>query len=110
MNILRQKLDILLRGARQGHIFTILTHARLHKDLTHAGLHRLHEHIRFVRLPLIFEMKAINKALACVNKTDSTVLTVTGIDGIPFPVAAESIMFAELERMIAATQTEKYGN
>jgi GT2 family glycosyltransferase len=110
MNILRKKLDILLRGARQGHIFTILTHPRLHKDLTHAGLHRLHEHIRFVRLPLIFEMKAINKALACVNKTDSTVLAVTGIDGIPFPVAAESVMFAELERMIAATQTERYGN
>ena len=110
MNILRQKLDILLRGARQGHIFTILTHPRLHKDLTHAGLHRLHEHIRFVRLPLIFEMKAINKALACVNETDSTVLAVTGIDGIPFPVAAESITFAELERMIAATQAEKYGN
>ena len=38
MNILRQKLDILQLGARQGHTFTILTHPRLHKELTASRL------------------------------------------------------------------------
>lgn len=108
MNILRQKLDIVQQGARQGHIFTVLTHPRLHQELTHAGLHRLHEHIRFVQLPHIFEKQAINKALACGNESGSAVRAVTGIDGITFPVAAESISFAELERMIAATRAGKY--
>lgn len=110
MNILRQRVDILRQGARQGHTFTILTHPRLHQELMSAGFHRLHEHIHFERLPFIFEKRAVSKALACGNENDSTVRAVTGIDGIPFPVAAESITFAELERMIATTQTEKYGN
>jgi GT2 family glycosyltransferase len=110
MNILRQRVDLLLQGARHGHIFTILTHPRLHQDLTHAGFQRLHEHIRFVRLPLIFEKRAISKALAGDNETAFVVRAVTGIDGMPFPVAADSITFAELERMISATQSEKYGN
>lgn len=110
MNILRQRVDILLRGARQGHIFTILTHPQLHKELIHAGFHRLHEHIRFVRLPFFFETKDISKALICGNETASAVRAVTGIDGMPFPVAAETISFAELEQMIAVIQAEKYGN
>jgi hypothetical protein len=108
MNILRQRIDLLLQGARQGHAFTILTHPRLHQELTHAGFHRLHEHIRFVRLPLLFENKAIIKALACGKEIASTVHAVTGIDGMPFPVVANSISFAELQRMIVATQAEKY--
>jgi glycosyltransferase involved in cell wall biosynthesis len=110
INILRQKLDILQLGARQGHTFTILTHPRLHKELSQSGLHRLHEHLFFVRLPLIFEKNAISKALACGNETGSAVRAVTGIDGMPFPVATESITFAELQRMIEATRTEKYAN
>ena len=110
MNILRQKLDILQLGARQGHAFTILTHPRLHKELTQTGLHRLHEHLRFVRLPLIFEKNAISKALAGGNETGSAVRAVTGIDGMPFPVATESITFAELQRVIEATRAEKYAN
>jgi hypothetical protein len=110
MNILRQRIDIIQQGARQGHIFTILTHPRLHQELLHAGFHRLHEHIHFVRLPFIFEKNVISKVLACGNETAPAVQAVTGIDGMPFPGASESITFAELERMIAATQAEKYRN
>jgi glycosyltransferase involved in cell wall biosynthesis len=110
LNLLRQRVDSFLQGARQGHIFTILTHPPLHNELMRAELHRLHEHIRFVRLPLFFEKRAIEKAMACEDETASFVRAVTGIDGMPFPVALESITFAELEQMIAATQAEKYGN
>ena len=107
--ILRQKLEIIRQGARQGDLFTVLTHARLYRKLKRAGFDRLHENIRFVRLPLIFETRAINKTLACMNATMPDARAVTGIDGMPFPAGMESIPFAELERMIATAQTECYG-
>jgi len=104
-----QKLEIIRQGARQGHIFTILTHARLFRELKRAGFDRLHESIRFMQLPLMFETRAISKALASTDAKMPDARAVTGIDGIPFPVARESIPFAELERMIATVQTECYG-
>lgn len=108
LNLLRQRLDSFLRGARQGHKFTILTHPPLYKELIRANFHRLHEHIRFVRLPLFFEKRAIRRALSFGSETDPAVCAVTGIDGMQFPFAQENITSAELEQMIAATQTERY--
>jgi hypothetical protein len=61
-----------------------------------------------VQLPLIFENREISKAMAFGNET-AAVRAVTGIDGMPFPGTSESIAFAELERIIAAIQAEKYG-
>jgi GT2 family glycosyltransferase len=110
LNILWQKLAVLQQGARQGHFFTVLTHGRLHKELMQAGCHNCHEHIRFERLPLMFETGAIRRALAGANDVMPGVRAVTGIDGIPFPNAVEGIPFAELERLVAATRVEKYGN
>lgn len=106
---LRLKLEVIRQGARQGHLFTILTHARLYRELTRTGFDRLHENIRFVRLPLMFETRAISKALANINATMPDARAVTGIDGIPFPAGMESIPFAELERMIVTAQAELYG-
>jgi GT2 family glycosyltransferase len=110
LNILRQKLEVLRQGARQGHFFTVLTHAQLHKELMRAGCHRCHENIRFERLPLLFETGAIRRALAGANEALPGVRAVTAIDGMPFPNALEGIPFAELERLVAATQAEKYCN
>jgi GT2 family glycosyltransferase len=110
LNLLRQKLDTFLRGARQGHNFTILTHPPLYNEIMRADFHRLHEHVHFVRLPLIFEKRAARKALLCGSDATSAVRAITGIDGMPFPGATESITFVELEQMIAATQAEKYDN
>jgi hypothetical protein len=63
-----------------------------------------------VRLPLLFENREISKALSGGNETASAVRAVTGIDGMPFPLAPESMTFAELERTITAIHAEKYGN
>ena len=109
LNILRQKLAVLQQGARQGHFFTVLTHPRLYRELTRAGCHHCHEQVRFVRLPHLFESGAIRRAMKGGNAA-SDVRAVTGIDGIPFPGAVDSIPFAELERIVAATQAEKYGS
>jgi len=108
-NILGERMEILLQGARQGHIFTIMTHAQLFKELTKAGFDRLHENIRFLRIPLIFETRAIAKALVSDDPTIAAAQPVNGIDGIPFPAGINGMPFAELERMIVKTREEKYG-
>ena len=109
MNILGQRLDILHQGARQGHSFTILTHARLFRELTKAGFNRLHENIRFLPIPLFFEARAIAKALASDDPAMAEAQPVTGIDGIPFPAGIKGLPFAELEQMIVKAGEEKYG-
>jgi len=106
---LGERLEILHRGARQGHYFTVLAHARLYRELTKAGYDRIHENIRFSPLPLIFENRAIARALAADDPAMSGAQPVTGIDGIPFPAGIKGMPFAELEQMIAGTGAEKYG-
>jgi GT2 family glycosyltransferase len=109
MNILGQRLEILHQGARQGHSFTVLTHGRLYRELTKAGFDRLHENIRFLPIPLIFESRAVAKALASNDPAMAESQPVTGIDGIPFPAGINGLPFAELEQMIVKAGEEKYG-
>jgi GT2 family glycosyltransferase len=109
MDALVQRLEILLRGARQGHSFTILAHGRLFRELTKAGLDRLHENIRFLPIPLIFEARAVARALTSEDPAMAGAKPVTGIDGIPFPAGIKGMPFEELEQMIARTGEEKYG-
>jgi hypothetical protein len=102
-------LDLLLTGARQGHFFTLIAHGRLFKEITKAGMAHLHEHIRFVRIPLFFESKAIDNALKADNPNMREAEPVAAMDGTPFSPLVEGIPFAELERMIARTAKEIYG-
>jgi GT2 family glycosyltransferase len=109
LNVLRQKVEILLEGARQGHTFTVLTHGKLHKELSKAHFLRLHEHILFLGLPPLFEARMLRGLLAHEREKAPGVMTVTGIDGLAFPGAPESMQFGELERIIAQNRSEKYG-
>jgi GT2 family glycosyltransferase len=109
MKILGKRLETLHQGARQGHLFTVMTHGQLFRELTKAGSDRLHENIRFLRIPLFFEKRAIEKTLAAEEPVMAQVQPVTGIDGIPFPTGKDGMLFAELEHMIAKTGKEIYG-
>jgi hypothetical protein len=60
-------------------------------------------------MPLIFENRAIAKALAPDDPAMAGVRPVTGIDGIPFPAGIHGMPFAELQQMIVRTEEEKYG-
>lgn len=109
LTILRQKLEVLLEGARQGHAFTVVVHERLYKELSLANCHRLHEQIRFPRLPSIFEARGLRRIITHEQERTPGVTMVAGIDGMAFPGAPECIQFAELERIIGQTRSEKYG-
>jgi hypothetical protein len=110
MDILEKRLDIILTGARQGHIFTVILHSGLFKDISKAGLEFLHENIRYVRIPLLFEGKAIGNTLKPINPDSPDPEPVTGIDGIPFPSGIEAIPFSEIERLIGNARDEFYGD
>ena len=109
LDMLRQRLDPLLMGARQGHSFSVITHARLLKELTQAGMDHLHEHIRFIRMPLFFESRAIDRFLTPAGPIMSEVQPVAGIEGIDFYAGLKGIPFAELEQSIYKTGKEIYG-
>jgi GT2 family glycosyltransferase len=110
IDMLRQRLDVLLLGARQGHSFSVITHSRLFKELAKTGVDHLHELIRFIKMPLFFESRALDKFLATADPNMSDVQPVAGIDGTAFPAGIRGIPFAELEQMIYKTRKEIYGS
>lgn len=110
MDILNKRLDIMLTGARQGHIFTVILHSGLFKNLSKAGLEFLHENIQYVKVPLLFEGRAIENTLKPVNLDSPEPEPVAGIDGIPFPSGIKAIPFSEVERTIDNTREEFYGD
>ncbi len=110
LGILRQKLEVMLKGARQGHRFTVITHPALYRETVRTGCDRLHGNITIEPLPLLFSGGGVRKAFERQKEATPGVRAVTGIDGLPFPGVDEIITFAELERGINATEAERYGN
>jgi hypothetical protein len=108
-NTLRQRLDLLVEGARQGHAMTVLVHPQLYKVAMRTGYHRLHGNIRFEALPALLASAAVRKIFARLSQANPDMRAVTGLDGIPFPGVAESIPFASLAGAIAETRVKLYG-
>lgn len=99
--IVRQKLDVMLKGARQGHRFTVLVHGGLYKEMVKAGCHMSHTNIVCEPLPLLFTAAGVRKAFERQNGIAPGTLAVTGIDGLPVPGVDKAMPFAELERIVA---------
>jgi hypothetical protein len=99
--IARQKLDVMLKGARQGHRFTVLVHGGLYKEMVKAGCHMSHTNISCEPLPLLFAAGGVRRAFERLNGIMLGTLAVTGIDGLPVPGVDQAMPFAELERIVA---------
>jgi GT2 family glycosyltransferase len=107
-NILRQMVDILVEGARQGHEIAILVHPQLYKGAVQAGYHSLHGNIRLESLPTLFASSAVPKLFERMRQAVPGMRAVSGIDGIPFPGVGESMPFARLAETIAETRVKLY--
>ncbi|HEX8960343.1 MAG TPA: glycosyltransferase [Geobacteraceae bacterium] len=105
----RRKFEVMLRGARQGHSFTVLVHPKTFRDLLRDGCGSLHRSIRIEELPRLFADVRAQRVVASLRDVEPGVMPVAGFDGMPFPGVERATPFAELERVIAATQTERYG-
>jgi GT2 family glycosyltransferase len=102
--VMKQKLDVLLLGARQGNIFTVVSHAGLYKEMVKAGYAFLHENIHVEQLPLFCTAARAHKILARLVSERPDTLVVAGIDGITFAGVENPLTFRELEERIRRVQ------
>ena len=106
----RQNLDVMLTGARQGHSFTVMVSPGIFLHLVDKGCDRLHGSIRLEKLPRLFAAERVRRGVAALRSATPGLVTVSGSEGVPFPGDDRSVPFTELERLINAAVAEKYGD
>jgi len=106
---LRHRMDVVLEGARQGHVFTVLAHPHLHKSaLVAAGFDSLHGNIHCEQLPVLFAPAAVRRRFVRLLTISPGIRAVTGVDGLPFPGVDDALSFARLTETIADAGSSKY--
>jgi len=104
----QKRMDIIQRGARQGHKFVILTHGRLYHQLDKTGYLRLHRNVTVETLPFLFSANAVRKRYFLMRQQNPEVRMVPGTDGTPFPGVSGVQTFSELEGFIVSVEQERY--
>jgi len=107
--IVRQRLNLMLRGARQGHSFTVLVYPATFRELVREGCGALHRSVRLEKLPRLFAARKARKIAASLCAGASGILPVAGGEDVSCAGVDGSIPFAELERLIVTAEVEKYG-
>lgn len=102
--VVGQKIELLLKGARQGSFFSIVVHSALYKELVKAGYVSLHDNIRIEPLPLFCTAARARKILARLVSERPDTVVVAGIDGITFAGVENPLTFAEFEDRIRRLQ------
>lgn len=105
----RRCFDVMLTGARQGCSFTVLVPSRIFQELVKAGCGSLHRNILLGKLPRLFPVGNVKRRAATLRAAVPELVSVSGIEGIPFPSDDAALSFPELERRINAVLAEKYG-
>jgi GT2 family glycosyltransferase len=107
--IVRQRLDLMLRGARQGHSFTVLVYPATLRELARDGYGALHRNIRLEKLPQLFAARKAGKIAASLCAGTPGILPVAGGEEVSHAGVDGSISFADLERLISSADVEQYG-
>jgi hypothetical protein len=74
-----------LAAARLGHSFHLFLHRRLYREAIRQGLDVLHTGITLHKLPLLLPLRRLSRQMALLMLHHSELLTITAVDGIPFP-------------------------
>jgi len=100
LDLLGQKLEWLVKGARHGDSYTVLLPAALNSEAQQAGLDALHENVKLLPLPRL-AWSAVKRRLfeRVVSERRGTV-PVTAVDGMPFPWSESYLSFSELSERI----------
>ncbi|HJV34345.1 glycosyltransferase [Geomonas sp.] len=104
---LREKLGVLVKGARHGDSFQVLLPALLHKAAEQEDLGILHDSIKLVPLPR-FALGATRRHLferMIAERPGS--IAVTAVDGIAFPWGSSYLSFTELTERIESRSKER---
>ncbi|MBJ6799174.1 glycosyltransferase family 2 protein [Geomonas propionica] len=100
VELLRQKLEWLVQGARHGDSYTVLLPRALSEAARQTGLSCLHENVKLVPLPMLgwdgMKRRLYEKLIAQRPGT----MPVTAVDGLPFPWSERYLSFSELTERI----------
>ncbi|QXE92249.1 glycosyltransferase family 2 protein [Geomonas subterranea] len=100
LELLRQKLEWLVQGARHGDRYTVLLPSALGQAARQSGLCCLHENVKLVSLPrLSWDGKRRRFYEKLVAQRPGT-MPVTAVDGMPFPWSERYLSFTELAERI----------
>ena len=100
LDLLRQKLEWLVKGARHGDSYSVLLPAAIFKAAQRARLDLLHENVRLVPLPRLTGEAGKRRIFERVAAEIPATVPVAAIDGIPFPWSQSYISFTELSEKI----------
>ena len=100
LDLLQQRLDWLLKGARHGDRFSVLLPAPLCKTAQKAGLAELHEHVQLIPLPRLTGESGRRRVFERLRSLHPGALPVAAVDGIPFPWSDAPLSFSELTERI----------
>jgi glycosyltransferase involved in cell wall biosynthesis len=100
LELLRQKFDWLVKGARHGDSFSVLLPAALYKSAQRAGMDLLHENIRLVALPRLSGDAGKRRLYQRIVAQNPGIAAVAAIDGMAFPWGESYLSFTELSERI----------
>ena len=96
---------VILDGARQGHLFTLLLHRRQYSVFRKMGWNGLHTGIRVVRISSLFALRDFQRKIAALRSASPDLLAVRGCNGVSFPGVEVAISKEELLSAIQARTT-----
>jgi len=99
-DLLRQKLDWLLKGARHGDSYLVLLPAALEKAARLGGFGFPHENVRLVALPRLSTQGGRRRVFERIAAENPGMVPVAAVDGIAFPWSAAYLPFTELSERI----------
>jgi GT2 family glycosyltransferase len=107
IDAIREKMGIILKGARQGHTFTILLHSNEFRELKHTGHTVLHQNILMKKLPTFYPNKRAVSMTKSLLLSKSALISVSGVNCFRLP-GIEAISFDDMEHYIQKVAIEKY--
>lgn len=102
VELLRQKLEWLVQGARHGDSYTVLLPAALHQEARQTGLSCLHENVKLVPLPRLAWDGIKRRQYEKLAAEHPGTTPVAAVDGLPFPWSESYLSFSELAERIKA--------
>jgi GT2 family glycosyltransferase len=101
LDALRRHRALLVRGARQGHRFSVFLPARLARESARAVMDPDHENIRWLPYPALFTARWLRREVEKLGQGERQPTFVRCEAGEGLPGVADSLPYSELERLIA---------
>lgn len=102
LDLLQEKFDRLLQGARHGDRYWVLLPASLHALALKTGLDLMHDDLKLVPLPRLTGNAGRRRVYERLVAQIPDTVPVTAVDGIPFPWSEEYLSYSELSGKIGA--------